>query len=583
MRERQASEPRDDDAEELARLRAALAASGEIAYEWDLIADRIDFVGERAETLGAPATGRWTGREFAGRINPEDLVVRLDMLSRHYRTRENYDCEYRLRLASGEQGWVHDRGSAEFGPRGQPQRMRGTLRFIAGRHQSEAELKYLANHDELTGHFNRTRLREALDHALKYASRYGEVGVFLVVGIDKLTMVNTAFGHEVADSVILALGRRMEATLRASDTIGRLGGDRFGIVMTRCPEADLPRACEKTLEVARNTVVDTPFGPIHVTVSIGAVDFPTSAHTTGDTMTKAEIALAKAKRAGRDGYVIYTYSEEQRRDHRDNIVMAEQVKRAARENRLRFAYQPIVAAKTHETVCYECLMRKIGPSGDVLTAAAFMPAVESLGLVRVVDRKALDIALEALVESDGIEFAINVSGLTAGDRSWLRGLVAALRGRPQLARRLVIEITETAALEDISECARFVLALKDLGCRVALDDFGAGYTSFVQLKTLAVDTIKIDGSFVHGVCASPSNLVFVRTLLELARNLDIRTVAECVETMEEAELLESEGVDYLQGYAFGRPSLAPPWETASTILPPASPVLHVAARDVKAG
>ncbi len=546
---------------ELARLRAALAASGEIAYEWDLVADRIAFLGDGGARLGLAPGESWTAREFAGRINPEDLVVRLDMLSRHYRTQTPYDCEYRLRLAGGEQGWVHDRGTAEFGPHGQPQRLRGILRFVAGRHQSEAELKYLANHDELTGHFNRPRLRKSLDHSLKYAARYGEVGAFLVVGIDKLTMVNTAFGHEVADAVILAVGRRLEATLRASDAIGRLGGDRFGIVLTRCPEADLPRVCEKTLEVARNTVVDTPFGPIHVTCSIGAVDFPGAAHTTGDTMTKAEIALAKAKRAGRDCYVIYTYSEEQRRGHRDNIVMAEQVNMAVREDRLCFAYQPIVAARTHAPVCYECLMRKVGPAGEIVTAASFMPAVEQLGLVRVVDRKALDLAVATLETTRDVSLAINVSGLTTVDRSWLRGLVAMLRGRPDLAGRLVVEITETAALEDIGECARFVLALKELGCKVALDDFGAGYTSFVQLKTLAVDTIKIDGSFVRGVCGSPSNLAFVRTLLDLARNLDIETVAECVETTEEAELLEREGVDFLQGYAFGRPSLVAPWET----------------------
>ncbi len=551
----------DDAANELARLRAALAASGEIAYDWDLIADRIAFLGEGAAQLGVAPGAGWAGREFAGRINPEDLVVRLDTLSRHYRTQEPYDCEYRLRLASGEHRWVHDRGTAEFGPRGQPQRMRGVLRFVAGHHPSVAELTYLANHDELTGHFNRSRLRESLDQALKYTARYGEAGALLVVGIDKLTMVNTAFGHEVADAVILAVGRRLEATLRVCDVIGRLGGDRFGIVMTRCPTSDLPRACEKTLEVVRNTVVDTPLGPIHVTGSIGAVDFPASSHTTGDAMTKGDIALAKAKRAGRDCYVVYTYSEEQRRGHRDNIVMAEQVKMAVREDRLRFAYQPIVAAKTHVPVHYECLMRKIGPAGEVMPAAAFMPAVESLGLVRVVDRKAMELAVDALAAVPDVSLAINVSGLTTGDRSWLRGLVALVRRKPEIAGRLVVEITETAALEDIGECARFVLALKDLGCRVALDDFGAGYTSFVQLKMLAVDMIKIDGSFVRDVCRSPSNLAFVRTLIDLARNLDLRTVAECVETAEEAELLEREGVDFLQGYAFGRPTVVPPWET----------------------
>jgi diguanylate cyclase (GGDEF)-like protein len=558
-----------DAAAELVKLRAALAASGEIAYHWDLVTDRVAFLGDGASVFGRPEGGEWTGKSFAGRIHPEDLVARLDLLSRHQRAGEDYDCEYRVRCSGGETRWVHDRGAAEFGPGGQARRMHGTLRFITARKQNEVELKYLANHDELTGHFNRSRLRDALDQAIKYSARYGVAGGFLVIGIDKLTIVNAAFGHEVADQVILSIARRMEESLRACDAIGRLGGDRFGIVLTNCPESELARACDKLLEVARNTVVDTPSGPIHVTVSIGAVDFTSTSHTTGDTMTKADIALQKAKLSGRDCYMIYSFSEEQRRTHRDNIVMAEQVKAAVREDRLRFAYQAIVDATTLEPVHYECLMRKIEPDGLVRTAAVFMPAVEQLGLVRIVDRKALEIAVETLTQNPQVSLAINVSGLTATDRSWLRGLISLLRGKPDVASRLIVEITETAVLEDIDECARFVLSLRDLGCRVALDDFGAGYTSIVQLKTLAVDMIKIDGSFVRDLAVSPDNLMFVRTILDLAKNLDLKTVAECVETEEVAELLTREGVDYMQGYAFGRPELEYPWLPAhGSILPP---------------
>jgi diguanylate cyclase (GGDEF)-like protein len=559
-----------DAAAELERLRSALNASDEIAYDWDLLTDRFRFFGQETPPFGGADIA--TGREFNGLVNPEDLVQRLDMLARHHRAREPYDCEYRIRIAGGEQRWVHDRGRAEFNAGGQPVRMSGTMRFVTSRKQTEAELKYLANHDDLTGHFNRARLRDALDQALKYSARYGVSGAYLVVGIDKLTMVNAAFGHETADTVILAVGRRLEESLRACDAIGRVGGDRFGIVLTNCPDAELARACEKTLDAVRAALVETAFGPIHVTVSIGAVEFPGAAHTTGDTMTKAEIALENAKRAGRDCFAIYAYSDEERRGHRHSIVMAEQVKTALRENRLRLAYQPIVDARTREPVYYECLMRKVNGDGEIMPAASFMPAVEQLGLIRVVDRKALELAVDTLGRVDDVTLAINVSGMTATDRFWLRGLVSLLRGKPEIASRLVVEITETAALDDIDECARFVISLKDLGCRVALDDFGAGYTSFSQLKMLAVDMIKIDGSFVRQVCETPENLVFIRTLLELAQNLDLKTVAECVETAAEAELLSGEGVDYLQGYAFGAPTIEPDWALADSGLLVPAPV-----------
>jgi EAL domain-containing protein (putative c-di-GMP-specific phosphodiesterase class I) len=156
--------------------------------------------------------------------------------------------------------------------------------------------------------------------------------------------------------------------------------------------------------------------------------------------------------------------------------------------------------------------------------------------------------------------AINVSGLTTTDRSWMRSAVAMLRGRPDIAERMVVEITETAGLEDLEACCRFVSTLRDLGCKIALDDFGAGYTSFCHLKQLAANKVKIDGSFVRKIGENPENLVFIRTLIDLARTFGLEIVAECVETEEEAQLLVNEGVHYMQGYAFGKPDLVVPWQ-----------------------
>jgi EAL domain-containing protein (putative c-di-GMP-specific phosphodiesterase class I) len=157
-----------------------------------------------------------------------------------------------------------------------------------------------------------------------------------------------------------------------------------------------------------------------------------------------------------------------------------------------------------------------------------------------------------------------VAGLTTTGRSWMRSAVAMLRGRPDVAERMVVEITETAGLEDLEACCRFVSTLRDLGCEIALDDFGAGYTSFRHLKQLAVNKVKIDGSFVRNIGENPENLVFIRTLIDLARTFGLETVAECVETEEEADLLLNEGVHYMQGYAFGRPDLTVPWKASDS-------------------
>jgi EAL domain-containing protein (putative c-di-GMP-specific phosphodiesterase class I) len=238
------------------------------------------------------------------------------------------------------------------------------------------------------------------------------------------------------------------------------------------------------------------------------------------------------------------------------------VQRALREDRLVFAYQPVVDAQTRETAYYECLLRLVQPNGDIDSACDFMPVVEELGMIRAVDLRVLELAVRDLSENPSVRLALNVSGLTATDLHWRRSAVAMLRDKPLLASRLVVEITETAGLEDMEECARFVRTLRQLGCKVALDDFGAGYTSFSHLKSLAVDLVKIDGSFVRGIAENPSNLMFVRTLLELVRNFNLGSVAECVETEEEIRLLTQEGVNYLQGNAVGEPRLGQPWPAA---------------------
>jgi EAL domain-containing protein (putative c-di-GMP-specific phosphodiesterase class I) len=197
--------------------------------------------------------------------------------------------------------------------------------------------------------------------------------------------------------------------------------------------------------------------------------------------------------------------------------------------------------------------------GRIITASEFVPIVEQLGFIRLVDRFVLEKAVEELTVHTGVTLGFNISGLTAADRPWLRSLISLLRAKPEIARRLVVEITETAALYDIEESARFVSTLRRAGCRVALDDFGAGHTSLRYLQSLAVDTVKIDGSFVRNLASSPESQMFLRHLLGLAKGFGFATVAECVEHAEEAEILRREGVGFLQGYYFGRPTIERPW------------------------
>ncbi|MBV9862621.1 MAG: GGDEF and EAL domain-containing protein [Alphaproteobacteria bacterium] len=541
------------------RWSAALQAAGDVAYAWQLESDVIEWAGSFPAPGIALAGEVTNGRSFAARIHPEDLVQRQLLLAAQFDEDAPFDCEYRLRNDEGTFVWVQERGRAERDATGRPQRMLGVIRVVGDRKAHETRLERLANYDELTGHFNKTRLREAVDQIIANNQRANSPAAFLSIGVDNMTVINDVFGYEAADTVLIEIGRRLDTCLRVSDLIGRLGGDRFGIVLSHCPADHVHAAAEKILAAVNSAPVETERGPVYATVSIGGAALPDQGTTSYDVITRAETALSEAKRAGRDCYVHYRMTDKQREGQRRSLAIGEQVQAALRQNRVLFAFQPVVHSETGEVDYYECLLRMRAEDGRIVAAGEFVPIIEQLGFIRLVDRYVLEKAIDELAAHPQVRLGLNISGLTAADRPWLRTLVSLLRTKPDIACRLVVEITETAALYDIEESARFVGTLRQAGCRVALDDFGAGHTSLRHLQSLAVDTVKIDGSFIRNLTTSSESQVFLRHLLGLARGFGFSTVAECVETAEEAAILRGEGIGFLQGYYFGRPTIERPW------------------------
>jgi diguanylate cyclase (GGDEF)-like protein len=540
-------------------LTAALAAAGEVAYVWDFATGAINWNGAAEEftRLGGMAALA-DATALIARLHPEDRRMRQDRVQDHLARATPFDCEYRIRGADGKFIWVHDRGAAPTADR-----MYGIWRFVTANKDAERRQERSSNYDQLTGFFNRKRFREALEFVLVSSLRSARAGAYLVVGVDKLSVVNDTYGNAVGDTVLNEVGRRIEHTMRASDVIGRVGSDRFGIVLSECPEENVAIAAERILTAVNREPIATEAGPVYATVSIGAASFPEQAKVAQEIMARADHAIVEAKRAGRDCFVAYSLSEEQRNKHRSDMSMGEQVQRALREGRLVFAYQPVVEsvmrADDHQVDYYECLLRMIGEDGKPIEAAYFIPVIERLGFVRAIDRYVLERAVREAEEHPGHQLGFNISGLTATDRSWLRAVTRLLRDRPAIARQLVVEITETAALTDIEECSRFVATLRELGCRVAIDDFGVGFTSLRHLQALAVDTVKIDGSFVRDLATKTENQVFLRHLVGLAHGLGFTTVAEGVESEREAQILRREGVKLQQGHHFARPSIEAPW------------------------
>jgi diguanylate cyclase (GGDEF)-like protein len=540
------------------RLRLALAASRAAAFDWNISDDMIIWDAARELLAQHMDPARLsTGTALRGWMSPDGRNKLDAMLKTNTQGDLSFDIEFEAASALGSL-WFSLCGVRLTGEDGKPERLAGSLHEITERKREMQRLTYLATRDELTGHLNRNALRAEMARAIEAAQVENRHCAFLVASIDRLAMINDAYGFDAADEVIVAVGERLACSLRGSDVIGRTAGNKLGVILGNCSEREMTLVADRLRASVRQQVIETRAGMVSATISVGAVWLPSAAATSQEAMLRAEEALERGRSSGRDGFAVYVKSPQRETARLRLMAIADDVVAALHDRRLIFAYQPIIDALTRKPVHYECLLR-MQKDGAILSAGHFIPAAEQLGLARLVDRHALEMTVSALHAHPDVTLAVNVSGTTASDPAWLHSFIKYVRANNEVASRLIIELTETAALHHFEENARFVSQLREMGCRVAIDDFGAGYTSFRNLQMLRVDTVKIDGAYVKGLSSSPENRVFVRTLVDLAKNFNLKTVAEWVGSDEDADLLQSFGVDYFQGFHFGEPVLKPDW------------------------
>lgn len=504
---------------------------------------------------GDPQRTCCANAEFVARIYEGEPEKRRLVFSG---VEDSYFCEYRLRRDDGAITWVEDRGGwIGFGP---GRRLIGILRTIDGQKRREEQLAWLAENDELTGLLNRPYLRKKLDVWCAASHQHrGKQGAYLLAGIDDLGAINNDFGFEVADEVIVEIGHRLSCVIGATDLIGRVAGTKFGILVHDAEPMAVRELCNRLMNVVRARVVDTKRGGIAASICIGAVHLPEGADTSAAALARAEAALDQARRQGRSSWSTFSETTDTVTTRRRNTHMSDVILTALNERRVRLAFQPIVADIGDAPTKFECLIRMRAEDGREIPAPDFIPAAERLGLVHLLDRRVLELATNTLAVCPDVRLAVNVSMETVKDPVWAEGYLAHLRVNEHLANRVTVELTETKIIDAIDASIEFVADLKKLGVSFAIDDFGAGYTSFRNLKALDIDTLKIDGSFVTGVAGSRENQLFVRTLLDLARNFGMKTVAEWVDNEADAMLLKGLGVDYLQGYLIGKPETQPAW------------------------
>ena len=545
--------------------RAQLAA-GTVSYHWTVGSDEIIWSANTEAVLGCNPKKISTGKHFAELLDSENFTSRYDTVMGGTAVDRGagvpFEIEYSFRPLGRHVEkaiWIEDTGCWFGDESGKVHEVYGTMRLADLRHGRDQHLNFLSNCDALTGMMNRNRMIEALGEAISVAVSENNTCAFAIVAVNNLNIMNEAYGFDVADEVIVTLSQRLRKVMRVGDGIARYSGSRFGVILNGCKPDELNAALERFMRGVRDSVIETSHGPVWALLSIGAISLPAMGDNASAAIARAEEALSEASRMPADGYVVYTSSEQRNARRLLNARCATEIVACLRDNLFKLAFQPIVDATTGEVVMHEALLRMQDTAGQLVTAGHLVPIAERLGLIRLIDRKVLNMALATLEAHTDALLSINVSATTANDPRWNVQLIDVLAAVPELARRLTIEVTESVALADNATAQAFTEHLREIGCGVALDDFGAGYTSFRNLKKLPLTMIKIDGSFCSGFAQSADNQVFVKCMVDLAKAIGAKVVAEWVEDSEDAALFAALGVDYLQGNLFGEPSTVVPW------------------------
>ncbi|MGB8327030.1 MAG: EAL domain-containing protein [Steroidobacteraceae bacterium] len=422
------------------------------------------------------------------------------------------------------------------------------------------QMSYQATHDALTGLVNRREFEHRLGEALAAAQRGDGSHVLCYLDLDRFKLVNDTSGHLAGDSMLREVAKLLRDAVRDSDTVGRLGGDEFGLLLIGCP---LDKARQITDDLCR-TVGDYRFvwkdKLFNIGVSVGIVELSRESGTLEEVLSAADSACYVAKKQGSGHVSVYSAHDEAVARHTGEIQWLQRLQSALRDNRFELYYQPIIPAfgNDGDGPAMEVLVRLKDDAGNEMAPAEFVRAAERYRLMGLVDRWVVQTTLAAVgrgaVHLPGSRcVAINVSGQTLADQSFLEFIVDLFDRTGVPPNQICFEITESAVIANPDQARRFVGVLHGMGCHFALDDFGSGLGSFSNLKNLPLDFLKIDGSFMRNLGGDTVNQAMVTAMIKLARTLNFRVIAEQVEDAASLEAARRLGFDYLQGYAVGRP------------------------------
>lgn len=421
------------------------------------------------------------------------------------------------------------------------------------RKEQESQLGYLATHDPLTGLSNRRLLEHHLKKAVVHAKQ-GRKSAFILMDLDNFKFVNDTLGHAVGDKVLVQLTEILKNQLRSSDMLARLGGDEFALLLEDKGDAEeaeivAARMCQ-AVEEHRFTYRNHSF---HLGLSIGIVMIDGKSEP-GMLLSEADSAMYSAKKQGRNRVVVYSAGNNTLNQLSEIGEWAIRIKDALQDDNFILYFQPIYRLNDSRISHYEVLVRLMDSGGEIIAPKKFIPAAEQFGLMPQLDRWVVKHAIQTLHKYPGIHLYANISGFSLADTSFLSFIEENMLLYGIEPQRLGFEITESTVVEDFDRVKDWIERLKTFGCQFALDDFGTGFNSFLYLRNLPVDQLKLDGLFISTLAEDLTQRPLVQAMHQLARALGIETVAECVENKEVVKILQGIGVTYGQGFHLGKPA-----------------------------
>lgn len=549
------------------RYRLALEGVNDAIWEWDLETGDFFASNKLYEITGYDFNGVVSLNEFDKFIYHEDLeVFRRDFRAHIDDNSEFYKSEFRINKSDGSYLWVLSRGKALRDGDGKAIKIAGSISDITIQKEAEEKIKFMAFYDSLTKLPNRTLFMRKLDEEIEWAKRNNSNGAVFFIDLDNFKNINDTLGHNYGDKLLVYLSKKLKRLITSEDIICRLGGDEFLLIHACSDCVEMERYAKKLLDLFDNSFeIDNK--EMYVTASIGIAIYPKDGEDSSEILKNADFAMYKAKELGKNRFAFYNESIYMQLERKTNIERI--LRNSIGNNELMIYYQPQYDANTEEIFGFEALLRLNSIELGFISPAEFIPIAEESRYISEID---LWILKEACLQckewmQKGYEFksiSVNVSSVDMQKNNFLENIKKILKETKISPDIIELEITETALMTSIDYNINELNELKKIGIRIALDDFGTGYSSLNYLRSIPINTLKIDKSFIDNITTSKKEESIMNNIIEMAHTMDLKVVAEGVETSNQLKVLKEKRCDYIQGYYFSRP--LPPEEIEKLLL-----------------